>query len=312
MKRFGDVYEDFIRSKGYEPINPFAFERGPDGKFRETNIEDGYVGREVILELGLGVQTKCPGGTGVLGISEGVMGEVRDRVTWEKYPRIRIFRYDDSGKAFFERWDPEYARLSLLPEYGDVFADVRSRYHRLIVFVGPSAVGKNYCMNRLWSYCGALIRPIRNVTTRPMRDPGDADYYHHVSRAQFDHGLRHQAFFEYSDYLGVAYGSSLDAVKETLQSFNGMFALTPEGAMAYYAAREELDISFIVLKPASDEVLARNLLRRKEMDPQKVAKKIAEAKRFVLPSHVPHKVVTMTGEEADVQRMFDVVLPLMK
>src|SRR3989344_4766530 len=90
MKGYGDLFEEYALLQGHEPVNPFAFERGKDGKFRESNIEDSFVGRSAILNLGVNLQRGC-GVTGVFGISEGVVAELSDRLEWDEKKSIRVF-----------------------------------------------------------------------------------------------------------------------------------------------------------------------------------------------------------------------------
>lgn len=298
----GPRLKEFAKSLGYYGINPFDL--GDKLEF------DPLVGRDATLFLDKNVQ-RGNGVTGILGISAGVMGEGRDRLEWDPLANFRICRRDASGD-FDELWDEEYARLSRLPEYGDVFADIRKRYRRLIVFVGPSAVGKTYCIEQLRAYCGMNLSQIKTVTTRPARDENDDEYYYRVSNEQFRHGVEHRAFLDYDEYLEASYGSSLDEVKRILRASNGIFALTPKGAKAYFDCREELDVSIILLQPESEAVLLKNLMRRKELDPKAVREKLAKAKEFVLPSEIKHEVVIMTGTEYDRERVFEKVLPLLK
>src|SRR3989344_5056431 len=69
---------------GYAPLNPFNC--GPFEYF-----EGGILGRENSLKFGLAIQQALCGTTGVYGISEGVMGEIQNRLEWDQDKRIRVF-----------------------------------------------------------------------------------------------------------------------------------------------------------------------------------------------------------------------------
>jgi len=294
----GRRLKDFAKGRGYSPVDPFDL--GED-------LEFGLVGRKATLDLDLCVQHGC-GVTGVFGISEGVMGEVRDRLGWDPGKNIRVFRRDEAGE-FDEKWDEEYKRLK--KKYGDVLAELRGS-NTLIVLVGPSAVGKTYWSEALKSHFGDSLERVKNTTTRPPRDEKDHDYYYRVSREAFKMGIENRAFLEHVNYLGEYYGSSLDEAKKVLRSSNGIFALTPEGAKALHECSLEINLKIILLKPESESVLVKNLKRRGEVAPDAVAKKIQKAKDFVLPKEVEHEKVLITGTKYDRDKIFGAVTPYLK
>lgn len=312
MKELGDVFEDLARARGYEPFNPFAFERGRDGKFKKANVEESLVGRPAMLNFGLKMQTGT-GASSVMGISEGCMGELRDRLNWDTDKNIHVWRYSETGDSFDSGWDEKYEKFRKLPEYGDVLADLRNSFHWLLPFVGPSAIGKTYWFEQLREHFGQSLMPVKNVTTRAPRDKRDASYYYRVSREDFELGKRHGAFWEYDDYVDACYGSSIEEARRVLKTSSGVFALTPEGAKKWYERRFDFNMRLVVLKPVSEDVLIRNFQRRNELDPQRVAEKLKKAKHFVLPSEIEHTVVPITGDdEYDRPRIFDAVRPFIK
>lgn len=307
MKGMGDIFEDYAIAHGYEPVNPFAFERGRDGKFQDKNAEDGLVGREAILKLGLYLQRPC-GTTAVFGISEGVIGEIADRLKWDLEKNIRVFYSPDPDSPPFDaRWDEEYERLNA----GSIFSALRGK-HWLIGLVGARAVGKTYAIEKIIRQFGDKVKRARNVTTRDPRNEQDKKYYYFVTKEQFEVGIKNCAFLEHDKPFGQCYGSSLDEIKQVLRSTNGIFAITPEGAKALYQCRFEINIFFILLRPESDSVLKVNLERRNIWDPDEQKKYIEEAKDFVLPPSIPHLKLEMTGTKADKERILDLVTPLLK
>ncbi len=301
----GPRLKEFAKSIGYYGIDPFDL--GKDLEF------DPYIDRDPVLFLDKNVQ-RGTGCTGIFGISSGVMGEGRDRLEWDADVNFRICRRDHLGD-FDELWDEEYARLSRMSEYGDVFADIRSRFRRLFIFVGPSGVGKTYCMRQILDFCGhQRFQQIKTVTTRPPRERNDNSSYYLVTPEEFRIGIEHHAFHDYDEYIEASYGSSLDEVKRVLRYSNGMMALTLKGAKSYFDCREELDVSVILLRPESDEVLLNNFRRRKEFDEVLIAKKMAKAKSadFLMPAGIKHETVVMTGTAIDRRRILDIVIPLLK
>lgn len=289
----GDAIEEYAYKMGFAPVNPFGC-----GKYEF--FEGGRMGRAKTLDFGLSVQRRLCGHTGVFGISDGVLGEVEDRLKWDKEKRIWI--YYDAG--FDPRWDSEYERLSKIR--GDLFSVLRGN-NTLIALVGPSAVGKTFWIERLKQGFGKKIERVRNVTTRKPRDGNDEKYYHVVDRQQFKKGIEIRSFLEHDEYLGNYYGSSIAEIRRVLRSANGIFAMTPSGAAELYKRRFEINVRFILLVPAGDSVLKKNLERRGIFDEEKQAPYISKAKDFILPSSIPHIFVPVTGTESDREKIFNAV-----
>ncbi len=301
-KKYGsERQKQFARTKGFAPVNPFSC-----GDFED--FEGGIVGREGTLEWTLYLQRGCHW-SGYFGISDGVMRELEDRLKWDNERRIRVFYEDDAGVPFDPQWHDQYEVLK--KKYGDLLGELRGQ-HRMIAMVGPSAVGKTYWIERLMRRHSEVLRRVKNTTTRPPRDERDRHYYNRVRAEQFLEGIENFEFLEHDKYLGHHYGSSLSEIKRALQSHNGIFAITPKGAMELYKCRFEINISIVLLKPADDAVLLKNFERRGEKDGAKLAESIRRAKEFILPSHINHKVLELTGTKADEERVLGLMSSLLK
>lgn len=291
----------FARDKGFAPVNPFSC-----GDFMD--FEDGLVGREGTLQWTLHLQRGCYW-SGYFGISDGVMRELQDRLRWDEEKRIRVFYEDDAGVPFDPEWEAQYEILA--KKYGDLLAKLRGP-NRMIALVGPSAVGKTYWIERLMQDHPDILRRVKNTTTRPPRDERDGHYYNRVSEKQFLEGVENMEFLEHDNYLGNYYGSSLSEIKNVLQSHDGIFAITPKGALELYKCRYEINVSIVLLRPANEEVLLKNFKRRGEKDMAKLAESIRRAKEFVLPGHVKHHVLELTGTRTDEERVLGLMRSLLK
>lgn len=292
---------DFIRQKGFAPLNPFDC-----GDFQD--FEGGIVGREGTLDWTLYLQRGCHW-SGYFGISDGVMKELQDRLKWDKEKRIRVFYEDDKGKPFDEKWEQEYEVLK--KKYGDLLAEFKGKNY-LIVLVGPRAVGKTYAIEKLISEFGSRLKRVKNFTTRQPRNDQDKKYYYFVSKDQFLERLNNFDFLEHDEHEDDYYGSSLEEIRQALRFSNGILAITPKGAQALYRCRFEMNILFINLHQDSDQVLRQNLERRGILNESHQLKSIAKAKEFKLPESFPHQILKMTGDKSDKQRIFDLVSPYLK
>ena len=283
MRQESEALCDFVWKKGYAPVNPFMC-----GEYR--HFEGGIISREASLEFCLNIQKGC-GITGVFGISEGVLGEIQDRLKWDPQKNFRFFYGFDS------QWDSEYEKLK--EKYGDILSQFRK--HQLVVLVGPRAAGKTHLINGITGGTWAdlyNIRRVRNTTTRKPRDDEDKKSYNFISQSEFLEGIDNDEFLEHDEYAGNFYGCSWPEIRRVLRNSDGIFAITPAGARALYEYRFELNPFFVVLKPASDEVLLRNLRKRGDNE-QTIAHCLATAKDFVLLPEIPHQVLEMTGTDKD-------------
>ena len=292
---------EFARKKGFAPVNPFTC-----GDFQD--FEDGAVGREGTLQWTLHLQRGCYW-SGYFGISEGVMREIEDRLKWDSENRMRIFYEDDAGVLFDPQWNEEYARLS--KKFGDLLAELRGR-HRLIAFVGPSATGKTYWIERLIRQYRKKLERVKNTTTRPPRDESDRKYYNRATKDEFLAYAESREFLEYDQYLGHYYGSSLAEMRRVLRSSNGIFAITPKGAQELYRCRHEMNVELVLLRPVNESVLLKNFGRRGEQDKKKIEESIQQAKNFILPASVNHHVLELTGTRADEEQVFNLISSLLK
>lgn len=180
---------------------------------------------------------------------------------------------------------------------------MNSTRYSLIALVGPSVIGKTYWTKHLLELFGPRLGLVKNTTTRHPRSAEDLEFYNFTSREDFEQGLAEGRFIEYDEYLGNYYGSSMNSVRDTLNTRNGIFAVTPSGAVALYERRLEVNLSIVLLRPADEGVLLKNLLRRNITDPFEQAKLVAESRKFWLPPEIKHETIIITGTSKDESKL---------
>ncbi len=277
---FTSQAKQVARSAGYSPVVPF------DALSYEDS-EAGPLSRERTLKFDIDLM-RCCDTLGVFGIAPGVMGEIRDAMYHGLEVRV-FYGYDP-------KWENEYETLK--DYHGDLLAELRGPY-RLIALVGQSAVGKNFWSERLIENFGSYLKGVKNTTTRdrrPGKEKEDELTYNFVSREEFEDGIAKGRFLEHDEYLGNYYGSSMDSIRSVLSSTNGIFAVTPSGAVALHGRRFEINLTIVLLKPASGVVLKRNLELRGITDPAEQQKLLEQGDKFHLPPEISHKVVEITGD----------------
>ena len=287
----GDEFCDHAYRLGYSPVNPFG-----GGKYKY--FEGGRLGREATLNHTKNIQRTC-GATGVYGVSDGVLIEVDDRLTYDS-ENIRIFY------GFDDLFDESYELLK--DKYCDPFKRLRGK-NWLIAFVAVGALGRAQFMHLLQERFGPdKLRFVKNTTTRDPRSPEDNEVYHFVTRDQFEAAIRNFHFLEHDKYSSNYYGSSLGEIKKSLKTCHGMAAFTPKGIEALYQCRFEINCAVIYLRPSSEEVLREQLRQKNITDRTSQDIIIWQAKEFVVNRSIPHQVVEITGNMyLDIDRLTQVV-----
>lgn len=292
LQRLKGLAKKIARRCGYAPTVPFDV-----GAFKD--FEGGRIGRERTLKFMIGYMRLCQT-VGIFGISDGVMGELKDALDEGK--EIRVFYGLDP------EWEKMYEQLK--GKYSDLFARLRGKNH-LIALVGPRCVGKTFWSDRLLEKLKDQLLRVKNTTTREPRDKKDHDSYRFISKKEFRKGIGEYQFLEWDKYQGCYYGSSLKEIRKVLDRQSGIFAITPKGAAALNGHRLEINLTIILLVPESVKTLRKNFVRRNITDPKKQAALIEDAKTFVLPENIRHHRVEITGDtKKDERKIMRIVEPL--
>uniref|UniRef100_A0A3Q2D2I5 MAGUK p55 scaffold protein 4b n=1 Tax=Cyprinodon variegatus TaxID=28743 RepID=A0A3Q2D2I5_CYPVA len=124
---------------------------------------------------------------------------------------------------------------------------------RLITLLGPSGVGVNELRRRLIEMNPNLFQGAIPHTTRSPRgyEESGREYYF-ISREIFDNMVYNNRFLEFGEYKGNLYGTSIDAVKEVLNS--GKICVIDIDAIQAVRTHE-LRAYIIYVKPPSLECL---------------------------------------------------------
>lgn len=275
---------------GFHPIDAFGVDRfRPIEPTRGRGEALGFLGD--LLEL---PRIKA---FGLFGISDGTMYELRRALAAHKH--IRLFL------GFHNNWEEEYGKL--VYKYGDVLAHVRGR-NRLIVLCGKTASGKTYWRDRLIAEFGQYVTAVKNTTTRLPRDEADHASYNFVDRETFQLMLERGEFIEHDTPRGEYYGSSLAAVRQTLDEKNALTILTAKGVEAY-ARMHELHTEFYLLEPAEDlhreNLVRRGIVRRDQQDEIIAGRDAA----WRMPDIAHLTTIRLAGDEDDAEEIYRAIRP---
>ena len=138
----------------------------------------------------------------------------------------------------------------------------------LIVFSGPSGVGKGTVRREIFESTDNQFQYSVSMTTRPQR-PGEVDGvdYFFRTRGEFEELIRQGQMLEYAEYVGNYYGTPLTYVNETL------------GALQ--VKKKVPDAVFIFLTPPDLEELKDRLVGRGTDSAEIIAQRIEKAKEEI-------------------------------
>ena len=151
----------------------------------------------------------------------------------------------------------------------------------LIVFSGPSGVGKGTVGQEIFSTPDHKFDYSVSMTTRPQR-PGEVDGvdYFFRTREEFEALIKEGQMLEYAEYVGNYYGTPLSYVNETLDKGIDVF-LEIEVQGALQVKSKVPDGVFIFLTPPDLEELEERLVGRGTDSPEVIAQRIERAKEEI-------------------------------
>lgn len=151
----------------------------------------------------------------------------------------------------------------------------------LIVFSGPSGVGKGTVRQEIFSTPDHKFEYSVSMTTRAQR-PGEVDGkdYFFRSREEFEELIRNGQMLEYAEYVGNYYGTPLTYVNETLDKGIDVF-LESEVQGALQVKKKVPDAVFIFLTPPDLNELEERLVGRGTDSEEVIAQRIERAREEI-------------------------------
>lgn len=151
----------------------------------------------------------------------------------------------------------------------------------LIVFSGPSGVGKGTVRQEIFSTPDHKFEYSVSMTTRAQR-PSEVDGkdYFFRSREEFEELIRNGQMLEYAEYVGNYYGTPLTYVNETLDKGIDVF-LEIEVQGALQVKKKVPDAVFIFLTPPDLNELQERLVGRGTDSEEVIAKRIERAREEI-------------------------------
>ncbi len=158
-----------------------------------------------------------------------------------------------------------------------------STKNNLIIFTGPSGVGKGTIVKQVFSDLKKIEFSI-SCTTRGIR-PGEVDgvNYFFKTKEEFEEMIKNDELLEWAEFVGNYYGTPKDFVFQTLESGSDVFLeIEVQGALQVMEQYPEA-VSIFLIPPSLDELETRLRSRGTENEEvlQKRLAKAREEMKFV-------------------------------
>ncbi|MBR2069531.1 MAG: guanylate kinase [Candidatus Gastranaerophilales bacterium] len=149
---------------------------------------------------------------------------------------------------------------------------------KLIIFTGPSGVGKGTILADFFKLAGNnIVYSISSTTRKPRAGEIDGTHYFFKEKEEFEKLIKENAFLEWANYSGNYYGTNKQFVENNIKEGKSvLLEIELQGAMVVMQKCPEAVSIFI--KPPTFEELERRLRGRHSDTEEAILKRLATAK----------------------------------
>ncbi len=152
----------------------------------------------------------------------------------------------------------------------------RNERGALIVFTGPSGVGKGTVLDALAASGYDFFRSVSATTRDPRPGEVESGAYRFLTVPEFKKLIEEDQLLEYAEYVGQYYGTPAQPVEEAqARGQDVVLEIEVQGAMQIRARRPDAVLVFLL--PPSMEELERRLRKRGTETEEKIQKRLAKA-----------------------------------
>lgn len=157
-----------------------------------------------------------------------------------------------------------------------IMEDRRNKRGHLFVVSGPSGVGKDAALERLFTCVPGVVRSVSATTRAPRPGETDGVDYHFFTRLEFEEGIVNGYFYEHARYGDNLYGTPRRKVEEQRAlGWDVILKIEVQGAQA---VREMApDAILIFIQPPAMEELERRLRQRGTDSEERIQARLAIA-----------------------------------
>lgn len=183
----------------------------------------------------------------------------------------------------------------------------------LIVFSGPSGVGKGTVRKELFAHSKLdLVYSISMTTRSPRNQEVDGVDYYFVTREEFDRKIENGDFLEWAEFVGNKYGTPMDIIERQRNEGKNVFVeIETKGAtQVMEKIRNSGDDRFltIFLLPPSVEDLEARIRSRKTETEELIKERLTKGQSELLMAKLyDYAVINHTVEQAaqDVEKILE-------
>ena len=152
----------------------------------------------------------------------------------------------------------------------------RNERGALIVFTGPSGVGKGTVLDALEASGYDFFRSVSATTRDPRPGEVESGAYRFLTVPEFKKLIEDDQLLEYAEYVGQYYGTPAQPVEEALAAGRDVILeIETQGAMQVRERRPDAVLVFLL--PPSMEELEHRLRKRGTETEEKIQKRLAKA-----------------------------------
>lgn len=148
---------------------------------------------------------------------------------------------------------------------------------KLFIVSGPSGVGKDTVVSEVLKRLPDAFLSVSYTTRPPRGQEKEGVEYFFVTREQFEQEVAAGNMLEYCDYVSAMYGTPRPPVESALAEGRPVFLVIERVGMEK-VLQVYPDAVTVFLSPPSMEALTARLTGRKSDSPEKIRKRLAEAK----------------------------------
>ena len=149
---------------------------------------------------------------------------------------------------------------------------------KLIIFTGPSGVGKGTILSDFFKKVdNNIVYSISNTTRSPRDGEINGMHYFFISKEEFEKMIQENSFLEYAKYSENYYGTNKKFVDEKISEGKSvLLEIELQGALQVMKKRP--DAVTIFIKPPSFEELEKRLRGRHSESEESILKRLNAAK----------------------------------
>ena len=162
---------------------------------------------------------------------------------------------------------------------------------KLIIFTGPSGVGKGTILSDFFKKVdNNIVYSISNTTRQPRDGEINGMHYFFISKEEFEKMISEDMFLEYACYSGNYYGTNKNFVAQKINEGKSVL-LEIELQGALQVMKKCLDAVTIFIKPPTFEELEKRLRGRHSEDEASILKRLKAAKEELNNADKFHYVI---------------------